>query len=208
MEKDNRDGSEVISVASADSRIIGESERVEVESRGDSGDTRRTRSDRGRRVKLRRRKQRDGESRDSDESTESRADESTNESSESAEKNTVRVEQYFANETNKSKNRKSDRKTASKSVNLDVVVAQVVETTFNVVAMLTNEQHWALDASERDLLSDAVVSYIEAQEKKSLQKIKKIASKYFPALNLAVVSFAIIYPRVLQSQTINKIFTK
>lgn len=163
-------------------------------------------SDNRRRIRLRlarNRRSRNSESRDSDESTESRADESTNES-ESAEKNTVRVEQYFANETNKSKNRKSDRKTASKSVNLDVVVAQVVETTFNVVSMLTNEQHWALDASERDLLSDAVVSYIEAQDRRTLQRMRKIAGKYFPAVNLAIVSFAIIYPRILQS----KIFLK
>jgi hypothetical protein len=70
--------------------------------------------------------------------------------------------------------------------------------------MLTNEQHWALDASERDLLSDAVVSYIEAQDRRTLQRMRKIAGKYFPAVNLAIVSFAIIYPRILQS----KIFLK
>jgi len=70
--------------------------------------------------------------------------------------------------------------------------------------LLSGEPHWVLDASEKEMLGDAVIAYIEAQDRRTLQRLRKAAGKYFPAVNLAIVSFAIIYPRVLQS----KIFVK
>jgi hypothetical protein len=98
------------------------------------------------------------------------------------------------------KTRKKEKSESKKAIKLETAVEQFVDTVFSVASVLTNEPHWALEPAEREMLSDAVINYIEAQDKRTLQKLKKVAGKYFPALNLAVVSFAIIYPRVLQSR--------
>lgn len=207
MEKDNRDGSEVIGVASADSGVGRESERTGENGRGDQGDSRRDRDNRRRgKLKLRRRKQRDGESRDSDDTARdasARADagaDAENTEEHDAE-NFVRVKQY-SSESKKSKSRKES--SPKKPIKIEDAIEQFLDTAFSIVSLLSGEPHWALAPDEREMLSDAIVDYIEAQDKKTLQRLRKVAGKYFPAINLAVVSFAIVYPRVLQS----KIFLK
>mgnify|MGYP007100545740 CR=1 FL=1 len=195
MEKDDRDRLETVITDRISANVATEREGTRDEDRGSEGDVERVRN---RRRRLRRR--RGSESRNSDNrdtagasastSTEERDDEATN----------IRVEQYS------SEPRKSSRKKekSQKTVKLEDAIEQFLDTTFSIVSVLSGEPHWVLDASERKMLGDAVIAYIEAQDRRTLQRLRKAAGKYFPAVNLAIVSFAIIYPRVLQS----KIFVK
>jgi hypothetical protein len=204
MEKDNGIGFETVSTDRISETTIGEYEGTDKQNRGDEDNTRRTPSDRRRRIKLRR-KQRNGESRDSDDTRDTAGADATNatDTEEYDQENFIRVKQYQSSESKKS-GRKREKSQNKKAIKLEDAVEQFLDTTFSIVSLLSSEPHWALEPSEREMLGDAVVAYIEAQDKKTLQRLRKVAGKYFPALNLAVVSFAIVYPRVLQS----KIFLK
>lgn len=206
MEENNRNGLETVSVAGTDAGAVRESERTGENGRGDQGDARRDRSDRRRRVKLRRRK-RDSQSRDSDDTGDASANGADAGDAEDAEEhdeeNHIRISQY-SSESKKSSRKREKSESEKKAIKLEDAVEQFVDTAFSVVSVLSGEPHWALEPAERQMLGDAVVAYIEAQDKKTLQRLRKVAGKYFPAINLAVISFAIIYPRVMQS----KIFLK
>jgi len=205
MEKSNGIGFETVVTDGISATTIGEPETTDEQDRGNEGDAERVRG-RDRRRKLVRRRQRNGQGGDSDDtardaSAGADATDATD-TEEYDQENFIRVKQYQSSESKKS--RKKEKSQSKKAIKLEDAVEQFVDTAFSVASLLTGEPHWALDPAEREMLSDAVVAYIEAQDRRTLQKLRKVAGKYFPALNLAVVSFAIIYPRVLQS----KIFLK
>jgi hypothetical protein len=203
MEKGNGDRPETIVTEGINTTVVGESSANDGEIGENRADARRIRSRRIRLVRRRKRKQqRDGESRDSDDtrdaSANAGADAANADETEFDEENYIRVNQY-ASESRKTRSRKKES-APKKPIKIEDAIEQFLDTAFSVVSLLSGEAHWALEPAEREMLTDAVVAYIEAQDRRTLQRLKKAAGKYFPAINLAVVSFAIVYPRLLQSK--------